>query len=84
MPRERFPLQVVVYTEPGCAGCDQVKKFLDEREIGYIEKDIFQDLTAVSELRKLGHVTVPVTRVGNEVIVGFDLPALERFFGATP
>ncbi len=79
----KFPLQVVVYTEPGCAGCEQVKKFLRVREIGFIEKDIFQDLSAVKELRDLGHVTVPVTRVGTEVIVGFDLAALEAHFGAS-
>jgi glutaredoxin len=84
MEHERYPLTVVVYTEPGCAGCEQVKKFLHARGIGFIEKDIFQDLTAVSELRRLGHVTVPVTRVGDEVIVGFDRAALERRFGDAP
>jgi glutaredoxin-like protein NrdH len=84
MERERYPLKVIVYTEPGCAGCEQVKKFLHARKIDFIEKDIFQDLTAVSELRRLGHVTVPVTRVGTEVIVGFDLGALERQFGVVP
>jgi glutaredoxin-like protein NrdH len=84
MPTDRFPLQVVVYTEPGCAGCEQVKKFLRARKIGFIEKDILQDLTAVKDLRQLGHLTVPVTRVGADVIVGFNLEELERHFGATP
>ena len=81
MKREPYPLKVIVYTEPGSAGCEQVKKFLHARGIDFIEKDIFQDLTAVSELRQLGHLTVPVTRVGNDVIVGFDLGALEEHFG---
>lgn len=81
MARERYPLTVVVYSQPGCAGCEQVKKFLQAREIGFIEKDIVQDLTALGELRALGHVTVPVVRVGEDVIVGFDLNALEQRFG---
>jgi glutaredoxin-like protein NrdH len=81
MEHQRYPLHVVVYTEPGCAGCEQVKKFLRARHIEFIEKDIFQDPTAVNELRRLGPMTVPVTRVGNDVIVGFDLLALEQHFG---
>jgi glutaredoxin len=84
MEHERYPLKVIVYTEPGCAGCEQVKKFLRAREIAFIEKDIFQDLTAVGELRRLGHMTVPVIRVGADVIVGFDRAALERHFGVVP
>jgi glutaredoxin len=77
-------MHVVVYSQPGCAGCDQVKKFLRARDIDFIEKDILQDLTALGELRALGHVTVPVTKVGEAVIVGFDLGALEARFGAAP
>jgi len=84
MEHEPYPLHVVVYTEPGCAGCEQVKKFLRARRIEFIEKDIFQDLTAVAELRQLGHLTVPVTRIGSDVIVGFDLGALEQRFGRLP
>ncbi len=49
-----------------------------------MKKDIFQDLTAVAELRQLGHLTVPVTRIGSDVIVGFDLGALEQRFGRLP
>jgi glutaredoxin-like protein NrdH len=81
MEHSRYPLQVVVYTQPGCAGCDQVKKFLQARDIDFIDKDILQTWGAVDELRKMGHLTVPVTRVGTEVIVGFDLDELERVFG---
>jgi glutaredoxin-like protein NrdH len=86
MAHERYPLNVIVYTEPGCAGCEQVKKFLHVRGIEFIEKDIVQDPTALRELRALGleHLTVPVTRVGTEVIVGLNLGALEHRFGAAP
>jgi glutaredoxin len=81
MAHERYPLHVVVYTQPGCAGCEQVKRFLQARDIEFIEKNIVQDLTALGELRAMGHLTVPVTRVGEDVIVGFDLGALEERFG---
>jgi hypothetical protein len=32
----------------------------------------------------MGLATVPVTRVGTQVIVGFDLDELEKTFGPTP
>jgi glutaredoxin len=84
MEHRRYPLKVVVYSQPGCAGCEQVKKFLQARDIDYIEKDILQDWTALGELRQMGLATVPVTRVGTQVIVGFDLDELEKTFGPTP
>jgi glutaredoxin len=84
MKRDPYPMHVIVYTEPGCAGCEQVKEFLRAREIDFIEKDLLQDLTAVNELRQLGHLVVPVIRVGFDVIVGFDRDALERRFGRIP
>jgi hypothetical protein len=84
MRQEQFPLDVIVYTQPGSIGSDLVRKFLQARDIDFIEKDIFQDLTAVQELRDLGHLTIPVTRVGREVIVGYDEEELERHFGPAP
>jgi glutaredoxin len=84
MERQRYPLKVMVYSQPGCAGCEQVKKFLQARDIDYIEKDILQDWTALGELREMGLATVPVTRVGKQVIVGFDLDELEKTFGQAP
>jgi len=84
MEQDRYPLHVVVYTEPGSVACEQVKQFLRARHIHFDEKNISQDLSAIGELRQLGHLTVPVTRVGTEFIVGYDHDALERHFGAAP
>ena len=84
MAEDRYPLHVVVYTEPGSVACEQVKQFLKARKIDFDEKDILQDLSAVRELRNLGHMIVPVTRVGTDVIVGFDREALEAHFGPAP
>ena len=84
MRHEHFPLDVIVYTQPGSVSSDLVRKFLHARGIDFIDKDIVQDITAVQELRKLGHLTVPVTRVGKDVIVGYDEAELERHFGPAP
>lgn len=44
---------VVVYTSPGCASCRKVKQFLKERDIKYIEKNIFQTLLNREEIKEL-------------------------------
>jgi len=84
MEQDRNPLHVVVYTEPGSVACEQVKQFLRARHIDFDERDITQDPSAIGELRQIGHVTVPVTRVGTEFIIGYDQEALVRYFGAAP
>jgi hypothetical protein len=84
MRHEQFPLDVIVYTQPGSVSSDLVRKFLRARGIDFIDKDIVQDVTAVQELRALGHLTVPVIRVGHDVIVGYNEAELERHFGPAP
>lgn len=44
---------VVLYTSPGCASCRKVKTWLKEREIKFIEKNIFQVLLDKEEVKLL-------------------------------
>lgn len=48
------------------------KKFLDENNIAYIEKDINKDREAKAEHAKLGVRGVPVFVAGSEIVWGFD------------
>ena len=41
---------IVIYTSPGCASCRKVKAWLKEREIKFIEKNIFNVLLNRKEL----------------------------------
>lgn len=52
--------------------CDQVKEFLSQKRILFEARDITKGPSAISELRKLGYMTTPVTVIGEKVIVGFD------------
>lgn len=44
---------IVIYTSPGCASCRKVKTFMKDREIKYIEKNIFKTLLNEKEIKYL-------------------------------
>lgn len=44
---------IVVYTSPGCAGCRKVKQWLKDRDIPYVEKNIFKTLLNDVEIKHL-------------------------------
>ena len=55
------------------------KEFLSQRGIPFAEKDVSRDAAAAQEMvRRSRQQGVPVITVGDEAIVGFDRPRLER------
>ena len=44
---------IVVYTSPGCASCRKVKQWLKDRDLQYIEKNIFKTLLNDNEIKHL-------------------------------
>ena len=44
---------IVVYTSPGCASCRKVKQWLKDRNLKFIEKNIFSTLLNKNEIRHL-------------------------------
>lgn len=65
--------QVIVYTTNSCPYCVALKNFLEENNVDFKEVNITQD----EELKKkiveeTGKREVPVTKIKEETIVGFD------------
>lgn len=44
---------IVVYTSPGCASCRKVKQWLKDRDLNYVEKNIFKTLLNDNEIKHL-------------------------------
>ena len=44
---------IVVYTSPGCASCRKVKQWLKDRDLPFVEKNIFKTLLNDEEIRYL-------------------------------
>jgi glutaredoxin len=61
--------------------CESTKKFFSKHDTQFEDRNIAADPAALDELRKLHVMTTPVTKVGDEVIVGFDEEKLRKELG---
>lgn len=65
--------KVTIYTTPSCAYCKMAKKFFEENDVDYEEKDVVDDEAARKEaVEKSGQMGVPVISIGENTVVGFD------------
>jgi glutaredoxin-like YruB-family protein len=70
---------VTVYTTTTCPWCTRAKEYLRQKGVPFQEKNIEHDRAAAQEvMRRSGQMGVPVITAGDEVIVGFDRPRLDR------
>lgn len=66
-------MKVKVYTTPACSYCQTLKEFLRENKVEFTEIDVSKDQQAAEELiRRSGQMSVPVTEIDGQMIVGFD------------
>ena len=64
--------EVVVYTTPTCVFCQALMDWLEQQGISYTEKSAAEDPNISA---------VPVTKIGDATIVGFDRPAIKKALG---
>lgn len=74
--------EVTVYTSPTCPWCSKLKGYLSEKGIPYQEVNVASDPNAARQLMNVsGQRSVPVTTVGDQVVVGYDPESLENLLG---
>lgn len=73
--------QVIIYSSDSCGYCQKAKAFLKENGVQFIEKKVDIDPIAQKEMMAMKAQGVPVIKVEDEIIMGFDLPRLEALFG---
>ncbi|PTA66788.1 NrdH-redoxin [Deinococcus arcticus] len=62
---------VTVYTVPGCASCEAIKRFLAARQVPYTEKNVREDSAALAEMQARANVRIaPVTLIGDQAFFG--------------
>lgn len=67
----------LLYTQPGCAPCDQVKAFLIQLRVDFEVRDVSADAKALGELTELGYLATPVAVIDGAAVVGFNRKRLE-------
>ncbi len=64
---------VTIYSTPVCHFCHAAKDFFQENGVGYTEHDVAADLEKRQEMIEMtGQMGVPVIRIGDDVVIGFD------------
>lgn len=66
-------MEVTIYSTPVCQYCQAAKEFFAENNIEYTEHDVASDAEKRQEMIDMtGQMGVPVIRIDNDVVVGFD------------
>jgi glutaredoxin len=72
-------MSVIVYTTPTCGFCAQLKRYLDQRRIPFVEYDVSQDPHRATEMVRIsGQQGVPVSIVDGQVVLGADIPRINQ------
>ncbi|MEW5737040.1 MAG: glutaredoxin family protein [Thermodesulfobacteriota bacterium] len=77
---------VIVFSAPTCPICKMLKEFLAERRVDYTDYDVTSDAEAFARMKKVsgGLRSVPVIKVGETVIAGFEEKELARALAGLP
>lgn len=74
---------VTIYSTPVCHFCHLAKDYFKEHNIAYTEHDVASDLDKRSEMIDMtGQMGVPVIRIGDDVVVGFDEAKIAELLAA--
>jgi glutaredoxin 3 len=70
----------ILYVKTGCPWCEEVVDFLSEHGIGYREKNVSQDPSALQEMRtKSGQTKAPTLDWHGKILADFGVKELKPF-----
>lgn len=73
---------VTIYSTPSCHFCHAAKEFFAEKGVAYTDHNVAQDLEKRQEMIEMtGQMGVPVIRIGDDVVIGFDKPKIAELLG---
>ena len=71
--------KVLLFSTSTCSPCRRAKRYLKERRVPFKEINIERDPDAARDIvRKTGQTGVPVIKIGNRWIVGFDKEHIDK------
>ncbi len=69
--------EVVIYSTPTCHFCQLSKEYFAANNVQFTNYDVSSDFEKRQEMIEMtGQMGVPVIRIGNDVVIGFDKPKL--------
>lgn len=74
---------VTIYSTPVCHFCHAAKEFFGENNVAFTEYDVAADQEKRQEMIEMtGQMGVPVIRIGDDVVVGFDEDKVKELLAA--
>lgn len=70
--------KVEVFSSDTCKQCIDLKKYLKENNIDYIEYNISNNSNFRKNLIELGYMSVPVLLINGEHVLGFDKTRIDN------
>jgi glutaredoxin 3 len=72
-------MNITIYSTTTCPHCLLAKRYFDENNIKYTNFDVSEDQKKAEEMIELsGQMGVPVIKIDDKVIVGFDRREIEK------
>jgi len=66
-------MHVTIYSTPTCHFCHAAKEFFKEHNIEYMDNDVSANVENRKQMIEMtGQMGVPVIKIGDDIIVGFD------------
>ena len=77
-------ISATIYLSPVCEPCEEVREFLNNRNISFSEKNVEGDLEMQQELKGVsgGALNVPVTVIGDTAVTGYNRGKLNEALSA--
>ena len=73
---------VTIYSTPVCHFCHMAKDFFAENNIAFTDYDVATDMEKRKEMVDItGQMGVPVIRIGDDIVVGFDEGKVKELLG---
>ncbi len=73
---------ITIYSTPTCHFCHAAKEFFEANKIEFTDFDVSSDQEKRQEMIDMtGQMGVPVIRIGDDVVVGFDEGKVKGLLG---
>lgn len=73
---------VTMYSTPTCHFCHAAKDFFAANNVEYTDNNVMEDAAKRQEMIEMtGQMGVPVIRIGDDVVVGFDEGKVRELLG---